>query len=77
MQILPVHHRIDGERQIELAGFKSFREPTRIPLAPGLNAVVGPNGCGKSNVTDAIRWVLGEQSVRNLRAESMAANCSG
>lgn len=59
-------------RQIELAGFKSFREPTRIGLAPGLNAVVGPNGCGKSNVTDAIRWVLGEQSVRNLRAESMA-----
>jgi len=59
-------------RQIELAGFKSFREPTRIVLSPGLNAVVGPNGCGKSNVTDAIRWVLGEQSVRNLRAESMA-----
>ena len=59
-------------RQIELAGFKSFRDPTRIGLASGLNAVVGPNGCGKSNVTDAIRWVLGEQSVRNLRAESMA-----
>ena len=58
-------------RQIELVGFKSFREPTRVALAAGINAVVGPNGCGKSNVSDAIRWALGEQSVRNLRAHDM------
>jgi len=58
-------------REIELVGFKSFREPTRLLLAPGINAVVGPNGCGKSNVADAIRWALGEQSVKHLRARDM------
>ncbi len=58
-------------RQIELVGFKSFREPTRIVLSSGLNAIVGPNGCGKSNVSDAIRWALGEQSVKHLRARDM------
>lgn len=58
-------------RQIELVGFKSFREPTRLALAAGINAVVGPNGCGKSNVVDAIRWALGEQSVKHLRAKDM------
>src|SRR5215813_3401985 len=58
-------------REIELVGFKSFCEPTRIPLAPGLNAIVGPNGCGKSNIADAIRWVMGEQSVKHLRAHEM------
>ena len=47
-------------RQIDLVGFKSFREPTKVTLLPGLNAVVGPNGCGKSNISDAIRWVMGE-----------------
>jgi len=58
-------------RQIELVGFKSFREPTKVTLLPGLNAIVGPNGCGKSNIADAIRWVLGEQSVKHLRAKEM------
>ncbi len=58
-------------REIELVGFKSFREPIRLTLAGGLNAIVGPNGCGKSNVSDAIRWVLGEQSARHLRVDSM------
>ncbi|MDG2303939.1 MAG: chromosome segregation protein SMC [Candidatus Binatia bacterium] len=58
-------------RQIDLVGFKSFREPTKVTLLPGLNAVVGPNGCGKSNISDAIRWVMGEQSVKNLRAKDM------
>lgn len=58
-------------REIEIVGFKSFRDPTRIVLASGLNAIVGPNGCGKSNVSDAIRWTLGEQSLRHLRARDM------
>ena len=58
-------------REIELVGFKSFREPTRLSFAPGVNAIVGPNGCGKSNVADAIRWVLGEQSAKHLRARGM------
>ena len=58
-------------RQIELFGFKSFRDHTRLSLTTGLNAVVGPNGCGKSNVADAIRWALGEQSVKHLRAKEM------
>ena len=58
-------------RQIELFGFKSFRDHTRLSLTEGLNAVVGPNGCGKSNVADAIRWALGEQSVKHLRAKEM------
>ncbi|MBP0603010.1 AAA family ATPase [Aeromonas sanarellii] len=56
---------------IKLAGFKSFVEPTRIELKADMTAVVGPNGCGKSNVIDAVRWVLGESSARHLRGENM------
>jgi chromosome segregation protein len=56
---------------IKLAGFKSFVEPTRIELLADMTAVVGPNGCGKSNVIDAVRWVLGESSARHLRGENM------
>ena len=52
---------------IKLAGFKSFVEPTRIEFSADMTAVVGPNGCGKSNVIDAVRWVLGESSARHLR----------
>ncbi|MFT4046072.1 MAG: chromosome segregation protein SMC [Solimonas sp.] len=53
---------------IKLAGFKSFVDPTHLPLPSNLTGVVGPNGCGKSNVIDAVRWVLGETSMKNLRS---------
>jgi chromosome segregation protein len=56
---------------IKLAGFKSFVEPTKIVLSADMTAIVGPNGCGKSNVIDAVRWVLGESSARHLRGENM------
>src|SRR6056297_1686571 len=57
---------------IKLAGFKSFVEPTTIKLPSNLLGVVGPNGCGKSNIIDAVRWVMGESSARQLRGESMS-----
>ncbi|GAB2916001.1 chromosome segregation protein SMC [Paralcaligenes ginsengisoli] len=57
--------------QIKLAGFKSFVEPTTIPTPSQLVGVVGPNGCGKSNIIDAVRWVLGESKASELRGESM------
>ena len=56
---------------IKLAGFKSFVDPTDIPVPGDLVGVVGPNGCGKSNVIDAVRWVLGESRASALRGESM------
>ena len=56
---------------IKLAGFKSFVDPTNVQLNKNLVAVVGPNGCGKSNIIDAVRWVMGESSAKNLRGESM------
>jgi chromosome segregation protein len=58
--------------KIKLAGFKSFVDPTTLVLPSNLVGVVGPNGCGKSNVIDAIRWVMGESSAKNLRGDSMA-----
>jgi len=58
-------------RQIKLAGFKSFIDPTQIDVPGRLVGVVGPNGCGKSNVIDAVRWVLGESKAAELRGESM------
>src|SRR5271169_4796505 len=57
-------------KSLELVGFKSFFEQTLIPFAPGVTAVVGPNGCGKSNIVDAIRWVLGEQAPTRLRGKA-------
>jgi chromosome segregation protein len=56
---------------IKLAGFKSFVDPTTVSFPSNLCAVVGPNGCGKSNIIDAVRWVMGESSAKNLRGESM------
>lgn len=56
---------------IKLAGFKSFVDPTTVNFPSNLCAIVGPNGCGKSNIIDAVRWVMGESSARNLRGESM------
>ncbi|MDE0246237.1 MAG: AAA family ATPase, partial [Gammaproteobacteria bacterium] len=59
-------------KRIRLAGFKSFPDPVNIEVPTKSLAVVGPNGCGKSNIIDAVRWVLGEISARQLRSGAMA-----
>jgi len=58
-------------RRLRIAGFKSFAEPVSVEIMPGLTGVVGPNGCGKSNVVEALRWAMGENSARSLRGGEM------
>ena len=58
--------------KLRLSGFKSFVDRTEMEIGPGLNGIVGPNGCGKSNLVEALRWVMGESSAKMLRGESMA-----
>ena len=65
---LPARMRLS---QIKIAGFKSFVDPSRLVFPASITGIVGPNGCGKSNVIDAVRWVMGESSAKNLRGDSM------
>src|SRR5471030_3383832 len=58
--------------KLKIAGFKSFVDPTTVTFPSSLTGVVGPNGCGKSNIIDAVRWVMCELSAKHLRGESMA-----
>ena len=57
--------------RLEMVGFKSFAQKIDLSFNDGVTAIVGPNGCGKTNIVDAIRWVLGEQKTSMLRADSM------
>ena len=58
-------------KSLNIVGFKTFADETDIPFDPGFTAVVGPNGCGKSNIVDSVKWVFGEKSAKGLRGEKM------
>ena len=58
-------------KSVELFGFKSFADRSKLQFSEGISALLGPNGCGKSNIVDSIKWVLGEQSTKTLRAGKM------
>ena len=65
------HRPLMRFRKLKLVGFKSFVEPTDMPIEPGLTGIVGPNGCGKSNLLEAVRWAMGENSFKSMRASAM------
>jgi chromosome segregation protein len=58
-------------KRLRLQGFKSFVEPTDLIIGPGMTGIVGPNGCGKSNLVEALRWVMGENSPKSMRGAEM------
>src|SRR5437763_7513825 len=69
----PGDHHVESMQveRLRLTGFKSFVEPTELAIEPGLTGIVGPNGCGKSNLVEALRWVMGEGSAKRLRGGEM------
>src|SRR5213082_2160540 len=69
----PGNHHVESMQveRLRLTGFKSFVEPTELAIEPGLTGIVGPNGCGKSNLVEALRWVMGEGSAKRLRGDEM------